>query len=292
MRNNAVVAELPHDKTAKPGPTMPVPRSAAYESYLRSLRRRAFSVQLCQIGLVVAVLLLWEVAPREGWINPMLTSYPSAVARTFMAMSSDGTLWTHTWATVVETLVGFVGGMALGTACAVVLWWSPFLHRVLDPFIVVMNAVPKIALVPIFYIWLGDVASIYAMAIAVSVFVTILMLYSGFQAIDPDRIKLVRLFGASRLAVLTKIVLPGSVPTMISALKVNVGLALVGVIVGEFQSAKAGLGYLISYGGQIFQMNMVMTAIVVLAALSSLLFLLIRGLEATVLRRHGGMRSR
>ena len=181
---------------------------------------------------------------------------------------------------------------ALGTACAVVLWWSPYLHRVLDPFIVVMNAVPKIALVPIFYIWLGDVASIYAMAIAVSVFVTILMLYSGFQAIDPDKIKLVRLFGASRLAVLTKIVLPGSVPTMISALKVNVGLALVGVIVGEFQSAKAGLGYLISYGGQIFQMNMVMTAIVMLAALSSLLFLLIQGLEATVLRRHGGLQGR
>jgi NitT/TauT family transport system permease protein len=292
MSNNAVVAELPHDKGARPRPTMPVPRSAAYENYLRSLRRRAFSVQLCQIGLVVAILVLWEVAPREGWINPMLTSYPSAVARTFMTMLNDGTLWVHTQATVMETLIGFVGGMVLGTLCAIVLWWSPYLHRVLDPFIVVLNAVPKIALVPIFYIWLGDVASIYAMAIAVSVFVTILMLYGGFQAIDPDKIKLVRLFGASRFKVLTKIVLPGSVPTMISALKVNVGLALVGVIVGEFQSAKAGLGYLISYGGQIFQMNMVMTAIVVLAVLSSVLFLLIQGLEATVLRRHGGVRAR
>jgi NitT/TauT family transport system permease protein len=262
--------------------------SAAYAAYLRSLKRRAFSIQLWQIGLVLALLVVWEVAPRVGWINPMLTSYPSAIARTFMTMLKDGSLTTHTLATLTETVVGFVGGMLLGTLCAVVLWWSSYLYRVLDPFIVVLNAIPKIALVPIFYIWLGDVASIYAMAIAISVFVTILMLYTGFQAIDPDKIKLVRLFGASRFKVLTKIVLPGSVPTMIAALKVNVGLALVGVVVGEFQAAKAGLGYLITYGSQIFQMNLVMTAIVVLAVISSMLFVGIQALEATALRRHGG----
>jgi NitT/TauT family transport system permease protein len=227
------------------------------------------------------------VGPRAGWINPMLTSYPSAVARTFVKMIEDGTLQTHTLVTVIETVVGFVGGMLLGTFCAIVLWWSSYVYRVLDPFIVVLNAIPKIALVPIFYIWLGDVASIYAMAIAISVFVTILMLYTGFQSIDPDKIRLVRLFGASRVKVLTKIVLPGSVPTMIAALKVNVGLALVGVVVGEFQAAKAGLGYLITYGSQIFQMNLVMTAIVVLAVISSLLFAGIQWLEATALRRHG-----
>ena len=192
---------------------------------------------------VVVFLILWEVAPRANWINPMLTSYPSAVTRTFMAMLEDGSLAKHTWVTFSETVVGFAGGMLLGTVCAVLLWWSTFLYRVLDPFIVALNAMPKIALVPIFYIWLGDVASIYAMAIAVSVFITILMLYTGFQAIDPDKIKLVRLFGASRWKVLTKIVLPGSVPTMISTLKVNVGLALVGVVVGEFQAAKAGLEF-------------------------------------------------
>ena len=285
--SKAALAQPAHDTAGKPGATMPVPRSEAYTGYLLSLRRRAFIVQLCQLGLIVATLVLWQVAPQSGWINPMLTSYPTAVARTFMKMLQDGSLLVHTWATVSETLVGFIGGMVLGTLCAVALWWSPFLHRVLDPFIVVMNAIPKIALVPIFYIWLGDVTSIYAMAIAISVFVTILMLYTGFQAIDADKIKLVRLFGASRFKVLTKIVLPGSVPTMISALKVNVGLSLVGVIVGEFQAAKAGLGYLINYGSQIFQMNLVMTAIVVLAVISSLFFLGIQLLESTVLRRHG-----
>jgi hypothetical protein len=142
-------------------------RSAAYERYLRALRRRTRSIQAWQLGVVVVFLILWEVAPRANWINPMLTSYPSAVARTFMTMLEDGSLAKHTWVTFSETVVGFGGGMLLGTVCAVLLWWSTFLYRVLDPFIVVLNAMPKIALVPIFYIWLGDVASIYAMAIAV-----------------------------------------------------------------------------------------------------------------------------
>ena len=176
-------------------------------------------------------------------------------------------------------MIGFVGGMLIGTTAAIALWLSPFLHRVLDPFIVVLNALPKIALVPLFFIWLGDMKSIYAMAIAISVFVTTLMLYTGFQAIDPDKVRLVKLFGASRWQVLTKIVLPGSVPTMISTLKINVGLALVGVVVGEFQAAKAGLGYLITYGSQIFQMNLVMTSVVVLAIISTLMFAAIQALE-------------
>lgn len=283
MASKTVTAEISRSETR---PAI-MPRSPAYQAYLRSLKRRACAIQAWQVGLLVAFLIVWEVAPRAGWINPMLTSYPSAVARTFMTMLEDGTLLIHTWVTFSETVVGFIGGMLLGIACAVALWWSPFVHRVLDPFIVVVNAMPKIALVPIFYIWLGDMASIYAMAIAVSLFVTIIMLYTGFSAVDPDKIKLVRLFGASRWQVLSKIVLPASVPTMISTLKVNVGLALVGVVVGEFQAAKAGLGYLITYGSQIFQMNLVMTAIVVLAAISSVLFIGIQALEAIVLRRNG-----
>jgi len=268
-----------------------VTQSAAYRKYLRGLRHRALIIQTWQIGLVAVFLGVWEIAPRAGWINPMLTSYPSAVVRTLLVMLQDGCLVHHTWTTLGEIMIGFCGGMALGLVCAVALWSSPFLYRVLDPFIVVLNGVPKIALVPIFYIWLGDTASIYAMAIAVSVFVTIIMLYTGFNAVDPDKIKLVRLFGASHRQVLWKIVLPASVPTMISTLKVNVGLALVGVIVGEFQAAKAGLGYLITYGSQIFQMNLVMTAIVVLAAISSVLFIAIQALETIVLRRSGSLRS-
>lgn len=266
-------------------------RSSGYEAYLANLRRKAFAIQMWQVGLVVAFIAIWEIAPRVGWVNPMLTSYPSAIARTLVMLSADGTLLHHTWVTLTEIIVGFVGGMVLGTLMAIALWWSPTLYRISDPFIVVLNAMPKIALVPIFYIWLGDVASIYAMAIAVSLFVTVLMLFTGFQGIDPDKVRLVRLFGASQYKVLTKVILPGSLPTMISTLKVNIGLALVGVIVGEFQAAKAGLGYLITYGSQIFQMNLVMTSIFILAVISSLLFAIIQAFESRVLKRYGSAPS-
>ena len=166
MFRTARVALGPGSRSARAGTLAPLardtaaaPRSAAYERYLRALRRRTRSIQAWQLGVVVVFLILWEVAPRANWINPMLTSYPSAVARTFMVMLEDGSLAKHTWVTFSETVVGFAGGMLLGTVCAVLLWWSTFLYRVLDPFIVVLNAMPKIALVPIFYIWLGDVST-------------------------------------------------------------------------------------------------------------------------------------
>ena len=281
------------DETAAPSPasaavTAPSRTpSPAYRKYLATLRLRSFQVMALQVGLVALFVVWWEIAPRLGWVNAMLTSYPSAVIATLGRLIADGNLVVHTMATVTSTVIGFVGGMAIGLIVAIALWLSPFLNRVLDPMIVVLNALPKIALVPIFFIWLGDQNSIYAMAVAVSVFVTIIMLYSGFQAIDPEKIKLARVYGASRFQLLSKIVLPGTVPTMISTLKINVGLSLVGVVVGEFQAAKAGLGYLITYGSQIFQMNLVMTSLVVLAFISTLMFAAIQYLERFIYRRRG-----
>lgn len=261
--------------------------SPAYAAYLRSVRRQKLVVTSSQLGLLLVVLVLWEIAPRAGWVNPMLTSSPSAVWRTFIGFWTDGTLWQHIAATLVATVIGFAGSMIIGTAVAMALWFFPLVHRTLDPFLVVANALPKIALVPIFYIWLGDVASIYAVAITVSVFITVLMLVTGFKAIEPDKITLLRLYRATPWQIMAKVVLPGSVPTMIATLKVNAGLALVGVVVGEFQSAKAGLGYLIIYGSQIFQMNLVMTSIVLLGIISALIFAAIQVLEVIIRHRRG-----
>ena len=170
---------------------------------------------------------------------------------------------------MLATIIGFTAAMVLGTAIAAALWWWQGLYRVLDPYLVVANAMPKTAFVPIFYIWLGATLSIYGMSLAISLFVTILMIYNGFQGTDPNKVKLAQTFGATKAQILAKVVLPGSVPTLIAALKVNVGLSLVGVVVGEFQSANLGLGYLIQYGSQIFKLNIVMTAITILAMVSS-----------------------
>ena len=260
--------------------------SEMYVAFLRRVRIRRRLILACQALALLAFLLIWEVAPRAHWVNPMLTSYPSAIWPAFVEMvgAEDNNIFYHTWITLVETVVGFAISMVLGVAIAMALWWSEFLYRVVDPFMVVANALPKIALVPIFYIWLGDESSIYAMAVAIALFITILMVYSGFRESDANKIKLIRTFGASKVQILRKVVVPGTVPVMIAALKINVGLALVGVIVGEFQAAKAGLGHLIIYGSQIFAMDLVMTAITILAVISTVMYLIILYVENRVVQ--------
>jgi NitT/TauT family transport system permease protein len=263
--------------------------SPQYREWLRRERRGRLSVRAAQLAILAVGLVLWEVLPREQFINPLFTSYPSAIWPTFVEMlhatPQQASILTHTWATVVATVIGFTAAMVLGTAIAAALWWWENLYKVLDPYLVVANAMPKTAFVPIFYIWLGATLSIYGMSLAISLFITVLMIYSGFQGIDPNKIKLAQTFGATKAQILTKVVLPGSVPTFIAALKVNAGLSLVGVIVGEFQSASLGLGYLIQYGSQIFKMNIVMTAVTILAIVSSLIYLAISWLESAVMRR-------
>jgi NitT/TauT family transport system permease protein len=263
--------------------------SAQYLAWLREERRARLTVRGVQLALLLVFLVLWEILPRAGYINPLFTSYPSALWPTFVellkATPQQASILTHTWSTVMATVVGFTAAMALGTAIAAALWWWEGLYRVLDPYLVVANAMPKTAFVPIFYLWLGATLSIYGMSLAISLFVTVLMIYNGFQGTDANKIKLAQTFGASKAQILAKVVLPGSVPTLIAALKVNVGLSLVGVVVGEFQSANLGLGYLIQYGSQIFKLNIVMTAITILAIVSSVMYLAISWLEAAVMRR-------
>jgi len=263
--------------------------SPRYRNWLRRERRGRLTVRGAQVAILAVFLVLWEVLPREQIVNPLFTSYPSAIWPTFLDMlkatPQQASILTHTWSTVLATVIGFTAAMVIGSAIAAALWWWNALYKVLDPYLVVANAMPKTAFVPIFYIWLGATLSIYGMSLAISLFITVLMIYSGFQGVDPNKIKLAQTFGASKAQILTKVVLPGSVPTFIAALKVNAGLSLVGVIVGEFQSANLGLGYLIQYGSQIFKMNIVMTAVTILAIVSSLMYLAISWLESAVMRR-------
>ena len=268
--------------------TMAAP-SLQYREWLARERRGRLSVRAAQLAILVVFLVLWEALPRAQIINPLLTSYPSALWPTFLELLKEtprqASILTHTWFTVFATVIGFSAAMVMGIAIAAALWWWHDLYKVLDPYLVVANAMPKTAFVPIFYIWLGATLSIYGMSLAISLFITILMIYNGFQGIDPNKIKLAQTFGATKGQVLTKVVLPGSIPTLIAALKVNVGLSMVGVVVGEFQSANIGLGFLIQYGSQIFKLNIVMTAITILALISSVMYLAISWLEAAVMRR-------
>ncbi|WP_230682953.1 ABC transporter permease [Variovorax paradoxus] len=278
---------MPASAAALPAATPAKVPSAAYAKWLARQRREKTLVLASRLLLLAAFFGLWEILAKTKVVNPMLTSYPSALWPTFVDLLHNGNLLTHTWATFKATVVGFVLSMVFGIAIAAGLWWSRFANKVLDPFLVVANAMPKIAFVPIFYIWLGSEYSVYGMAVAIAIFVTIMVAYEGFQSTDPNKIKLATTLGASRAQVLRMVVLPGSVPTLIAALKMNIGLSLVGVIVGEFQSASEGLGFLIVNGSQVFKLNIVMTAIVVLALMSALMYLVIARVEHHLARRYG-----
>lgn len=259
--------------------------SPEFRAYKRSLLLRRALIFLVQGLLLIGALLLWQVAADRYWVNPMLTSKPSKVWATLVKLTAAGALQRHLGVTLRETLIGFAAGMLIGTAVATLLWWWTPLVRILDPYLVVINATPKVALGPIFYVWLGERNSIYGMAVAVSVVVTIVMVETAFRATDPAKLLLLRTLGATRRQMLTKVVIPSALPTLLAALKVNIGLTLVGVIVGEFIAARAGLGYLIVYGGQVFQMELVMTGIVVLMLISAVLYVAVSWLERLVTRR-------
>ena len=276
----------PASTQAQSSAAQPKAPTPAYAQWLARQRRERHWVLASRLLLLVLFFGLWELLAKTKVVNPMLTSYPSALWPTFVELMRSGNLLAHTWATFAATLIGFALSMVFGVAIAAGLWWSSFANRVLEPFLVVANAMPKIAFVPIFYIWLGSNYSIYGMAVAIAIFVTIMVALEGFQATDPNKIKLARTLGASRAQVLRLVVLPGSVPTLIAALKMNIGLALVGVIVGEFQSASEGLGFLIVNGSQVFKLNIVMTAIVVLALMSALMYLVVARIEHALARRY------
>jgi NitT/TauT family transport system permease protein len=247
--------------------------SKEHRDYIRKIQGRRLAILLTQVTLLAVFFLLWEAAANCKLIDAFITSQPSRILRTLGRLYREGQLFGNIGITCLETVVGFILGTVLGVIVAVILWWSEFLARVMEPYLVVLNSLPKIALGPIFIIWIGaGPLAIIVMALAISLIVTILEVLNGFLAVDQEKIKLVQTFGANRLQILLKVVLPSTFPTMINALKINVGLSWVGVIVGEFLVSKAGLGNLIVYGGQVFQMDLVMTSVLILALAAALMY--------------------
>lgn len=220
---------------------------------LPRVRRRTRWVHTCQVGFLFLFVALWEGLTRVGVLDAFIVSSPSRIAGTLLDMSQNN-LALHIGVTLYETLTGFLLGVMIGLALSIVLWWSGFASRVAEPYLVVLNSLPKIALGPVIIILVGaGTGAIIFMALAISLIVTVLEMLAGFRATDAESIKMARTFGASKRQIFTKIVFPANLKTMFNSLKVNIGLSLVGVIAGEFLVSKAGLGYLIVYGGQVFR---------------------------------------
>ena len=248
------------------------PSLAQQEFIAKEIRHRR-QVVIVRLMLLVLLLALWELAADFGWINSFIFSSPSMIAKCLLGMAADGSLFLHTGVTLLETVVSFALVVAVGLAVALMLWCSRSLSEILEPFLVMLNSLPKSALAPLLIVWLGNnMRTIIVAAISVALFGSILTLHTGFTQMDGEQVKLIYSLGGSRRDVLLKVLLPGSLPLIISNMKVNIGLCLVGVIIGEFLSARAGLGYLITYGSQVFAMTMVVTAIVVLCLMSVVLY--------------------
>ena len=268
-----------YNQTAAP----PVSRERA--AYLQKRKRKKYMIRTVQVSVVIILLALWEILADIGVIDSFIMSQPSRMVKTLLHLSENGLL-THLGVTCAETLVGFLLGTMLGVGLAVLLWWSKTLSCICEPFLVVLNALPKIALGPVFIVWVGaGVQAIIVMALAISLIVTVLEMLNGFLSTDEETITMVRTFGADRRQVFTKVVMPSNLHTLFHSMKVNIGLSLVGVIAGEFLVSKAGLGYLIVYGGQVFKLDLVMTSVVILAVVATLLYQSVVIAERAVTRR-------
>lgn len=262
--------------------------STEHARFLSSVKRADRRVTFFRYFILIAALILWELSARMGWIDPFIMSSPSQVMSTVARLYNGNELFHHIGITLYETVVGFILGTILGTLIAILLWWSKSLARILDPYLVVLNALPKIALGPILIVWFGaGVKSIIIMGLLISLVVTVMTVLAGFDEITGEKQLLMRTLGATKLQILTMVVLPASVPTIMSALKISVGMSWVGVIVGEYLVSRAGLGYLIVYGSQVFKLDLVMASIVILCVLAAAMYYAVAFFEKRLIRWRG-----
>lgn len=256
--------------------------------YLAAQRRQARRVRLWQAALLVGFFAFWELSCRVGLSDGFLVSSPSRMVASLWELCRSGEVLLHVGTSCAETAAGFLLGTAVGTAIAVAMWWWPTLSRILDPYLVVLNALPKTALGPIFIVWMGAGAgAIIVMTLAISLIVTILNMYEGFRATDAQKLRLMAAMGASRSQTLWMLVFPANLATLMNTLKVNVGLSWVGVIMGEFLVSRAGLGYLIVYGSQVFNMDLVMTSVLLLLLSAVVMYRLVLAAERILYRLWG-----
>lgn len=251
-----------------------------HEVYLKKVKRNKWKIGIIRIAILVIFIALWEVATKLKLIDPFLTSSPSRIVKSLISFVNGGTLFRHIWVTCYETIIGFMLGTILGVIIAIILWASKTASKVLDPYLVVLNALPKVALAPIIIFWVGNgTPAIITIALLISIVTTIISVLTGFNEVDEGKMLLMTTFQANKWQKLRYLVFPASIPVIISALKINVGLSWVGVIMGEFLVAREGLGFLIIYGGQIAQLDMVMMSIVILSVIAFIMYEVVAILE-------------
>ena len=251
--------------------------------YLKNIKRKKFIISFFRVFIIIAFLLLWEICARTNILNPFLTSYPSQVIKTITDLYKQNNLFNHIEITLYETLFSFFLSSVIGLLIASVMWSSKTISKIFDPYLTILNSLPKVSLGPLIIIWIGaNVNSIIFMAILISIFTTIINMYNAFINTDNSKVMLLKSFNASKKQIFFKLILRGNIPSLINTLKINISLSLIGVIMGELLVSKKGLGYLITYGSQVFNLNLVITSIFILGIMSYLLYIVIDLIEKKI----------
>lgn len=250
--------------------------SNEHKIYLKKEKRFKFFVHLTQLLIIVLFFLIWELLANKGIINPFLYSSPSKINNTIIQLIKDHNLFNHIYITIIEVIISFTIATIIGLIVSTTLWWNKFLSKVIEPFLTIINSLPKVALGPLIIIWAGaNIKSIIIMSLTISLFITIINIYQSFILTNTNYITLLKSFNASKKDIYLKVILPSNKENIINALKINMSMNFIGVIMGELLVSKKGLGYLIMYGSQVFNITLVMTSIILLLILSIVLYQII-----------------
>jgi len=260
-------------------------KSDGYKKYLLKHKIIKLLILLSQLFILIFLIILWQTLANHNLINTFITSSPKEILNTIINLYQTNNLFHHIWITTYETILSFSLGTIIGIIVAIVLWYNKFIYKVIDPYLTILNSLPKVSLGPILIIWVGaNIKSIIVMALLISVIITIITVYNGFISTDITKIKLLKAFNATKLQTLKHLILPSNYPTIISSLKINISMSLIGVIMGELLVSKQGIGYLIMYGSQVFNLDLVITGIIILMIVSYVMYLIISYLEKILIK--------
>ena len=260
--------------------------SKEHIDYLKNIKKKKLFIRLFQVLILILFIVIWQLLADFKLINTFISSSPKMILETLNGLSK-AELFKHIFVTIYETIISFGLGTIIGFMIASILWWNNTIKRIVDPYLTIINSLPKVALGPIIIIWFGaGIKSIIIMSLLISVIITIINVTTSFEETDPNKIKLMKSFQANKYQIFSKLVVPSSMNNIISSLKINISMSLIGVIMGEFLVSKEGLGYLIMYGSQVFNLNLVMTGIILLCLISAFMYYIVLYIEKKLVHKN------
>lgn len=204
--------------------------SLEHIKYLKNIKRKKYIIRGLQITILLAFIAIWQILADTGTINTFITSSPKKIVETIIKLHNDKNLYHHIWVTFYETFISFSLGTFLGCLIATILWWNPFISKVLDPYLTILNSLPKVSLGPIIIIWAGaGIKSVILMALFISVIITIINVTQSFNDTDSNKIKLMKSFQATKSQIFFKLILPSNKNTIVSASKINISMSMIGI---------------------------------------------------------------